>query len=45
VIVYKDWVELKDGKRYVCEGYFLFGKVPLFISKYDPDVPGNSDKK
>ena len=41
MIIYKDWIEEKNGNIYTCEGYYLFGFIPIFISKYNQDVPGN----
>ena len=44
MIQYRDWVEVtEDGKRYVCEGYYLFGIIPLMINKYDTSIPDNDE--
>ena len=38
MIVYKKWQEHKEGviarKSWACDGWFLFGLIPLYIRKY-----------
>lgn len=35
MIVYRDWIEYRGGvkKNIACEGWFLFGFIPLFVRK------------
>ena len=35
MIVWKNWCE----KRIVCQGWFLFGIIPLYIKRYNVDCP------
>jgi hypothetical protein len=43
MIIYKQWKKIikKDGQktRYICEGWFLFGVLPLYIKQIDLDIP------
>ena len=39
MIVYKTWSErTRKGLRLFCEGWFLFGLLPLYIRKLDYDL-------
>jgi len=39
MIIYKQW-ELKDkkGQSIYCDGYFLFGLIPLYIRRYGNNI-------
>jgi len=41
MIIYKRWLKRSKGglKREVCEGWFLFGIMPLYIKCIDIDLP------
>ena len=48
MIIWRNWVKVKetDGKttRYLYEGYFLFGVVPLYINIFDLSCPAARDE-
>ena len=45
MIIYRDWLKFKrvNGKtvRYICEGYFLFGIIPLVLNRWNIDLPNH----
>ena len=45
MIIYKNWIDIKKVPektsgiiRLYCEGYFLFGIIPLYIKKVNYDI-------
>lgn len=43
MIVYKTWKQIKCGKteikaRYIWEGWFLFGIIPLYLKRNNVDL-------
>lgn len=39
MIVYRQWQKRRGAKRLFCEGWFLFGIIPLYLRYRDYDLP------
>jgi hypothetical protein len=44
MIVYKNWKSVKRGGlvRHLCDGWFLFGFIPLYVRVFNVDLPVKS---